>query len=158
MVESAVEPRLGSVLEFLRTLWRVNHAMERRSWRMRRTLGVSAPQRMAVRLIGRCPDVDATTLAALMQVDRGSLSSLLGRVEGAGLVERATDPHDHRRVRLSLTVAGRALDSETEGTVEDAVRRALLRSTPAELAAARNVVERLAEELERNEPTTRASA
>ncbi len=42
-----------------------------------------------------------------MRLDSGTLSPLLKRMEAAGLVGRARDPEDERRVLVSVTAAGR---------------------------------------------------
>ena len=46
-------------------------------------------------------------LGELMRLDSGTLSPLLKRMESAGLVGRARDPEDERRVLVSATAAGR---------------------------------------------------
>ena len=50
---------LGAVLEFMRSLWGVNHALESRSRRMKVRYGVTGPERMVVRLVGRFPGISA---------------------------------------------------------------------------------------------------
>jgi DNA-binding MarR family transcriptional regulator len=45
-----------------------------------------------------------------LALDSGTLSPLLRRLEGAGLVERHRDADDERRVTIHLTGAGRALE------------------------------------------------
>ncbi|MEU2348698.1 MarR family transcriptional regulator [Modestobacter sp. NPDC049651] len=60
--------------------------------------------------------------ARLLQLDLGTLSPLLERLEAAGLLRRARDERDQRTLALVLTDAGRALRAEVErvpaGTVE----------------------------------------
>ena len=46
-------------------------------------------------------------LGAELNLDSGTLSPLLKRMEAAGLVGRARDPEDERRVLVSLTAVGR---------------------------------------------------
>ncbi|WP_019868871.1 MarR family winged helix-turn-helix transcriptional regulator [Salinispora oceanensis] len=48
-------------------------------------------------------------LGARLQLDSGTLSPLLKRLEAAGLVVRRRSPADERRVAVELTPAGRAL-------------------------------------------------
>ncbi|MFD9489678.1 MarR family winged helix-turn-helix transcriptional regulator [Streptomyces sp. NPDC059991] len=59
-------------------------------------------------------------LADLLGLTRGALSSRLGPLEQAGLITRATDATDRRRVHVQLTAAGHEalrghLDSEGRG-------------------------------------------
>lgn len=127
---------LGAPLEFLRRLWQVNHAIERVSSHMVRTLGVTAQQRIVLRILGRCPGTTAGRLASELHLDPGTISNTLGNLVRRGLVARRPDPTDGRSSSLRLTVAGRSLVRPAAGTVEGAVL-ALLRATPrARLAAA----------------------
>jgi DNA-binding MarR family transcriptional regulator len=144
-------PSLGPELDFLRLLWRIDHAMQQRSKRMARELGPTGPQRLVLRLVGRFPGLPARELADLLHLDPGTLSGILRRLERAGWLRRRNDPRDRRRVMLGLTEEGRALDTSDPITVEHAVGRALSDTKPSELLAARALLERVARELERSE-------
>lgn len=144
-------PALGPELDLLRLLWRIDHALQRRSKRMAKELGPTGPQRLVLRLVGRFPGLPPGELARLLHLDPGTLSGILKRLESAGWLTRRPDPKDRRRALLGLTEAGRALDTRDPATIEDAVRRTLARTAPAELAAARALLERLARELEPGE-------
>ena len=45
-------PSLGPTLDFLRLLWELDHALQRRSKRMARALGLTGPQRLVLRIVG----------------------------------------------------------------------------------------------------------
>ena len=137
--------RVRGSLEFLQCLWRTSHAMERRSRRMEKAIGVTAPQRLVVRFLGRFPGVTAGQLAQALHVDPGTLSASLRRLEGRGLVERRRDPADTRRVTLGLTKLGRELDGAHTGTVEAAADALLADASPRDLAATVRVLDRFAE-------------
>lgn len=145
--EPTVNDELGPVLDFLRLLWRVNHAMERRSRQMQVHLGITAPQRMVLRLAGRFPDATASELAALLHLDPGSLSSLLTRLEEAGLVNRVADRHDRRRIRVALSRRGHRLTEDTQGTIESAVTAVLTQSDPEDIRRVKALLSTLAEQL-----------
>jgi DNA-binding MarR family transcriptional regulator len=121
---------LGPALDFLQRLWRLNHALERLSGRMEKKLGVTAQQRLLIRCVGAYPGLTAGQLAKVLNVDPGTVSAALRRLEQKKLIERRRDPVDSRRVALGLTLLGRALDTPAVGTVEAAVAE-LLASTPA---------------------------
>jgi len=137
--------RVRGSLEFLQCLWRTSHAMERRSRRMEKAIGVTAPQRLVLRFLGRFPGVTAGQLAQALHVDPGTLSASLRRLEGRGLVERRRDPADTRRVTLGLTRLGRELDGARTGTVEAAADALLADASPRDLAATVRVLDRFAE-------------
>jgi DNA-binding MarR family transcriptional regulator len=122
---------LGPALDFLRRLWRLNHALEMLSSRMDHRLGVTTQQRLVIRCVGKYPGVTAGQLATLLHVDPGTASATLKRLEEKGLLERRRDPRDLRRTTLGLTAKGRRLDRPQQGTVEEASER-LLSEIPAE--------------------------
>jgi DNA-binding MarR family transcriptional regulator len=140
---------LGQVLEFMRALWAVDHELQSSSKRMEASSGVTGPQRLVIRIVGRFPGIAAGKVSEILHLHPSTLTGVLKRLEAHGLVERRADPADARRALLSLTPRGRAIDAVRGGTVEAAVRRALVRLPPRSVAAAREVLEALAEELAR---------
>lgn len=139
---------LPPTLEFLRRLWRINHAAERRSSRMQADLGITAQQRMTLRCVGFLGETSPGQLAALLHVDPGTLSTTLRRLEERGLLRRLRDDADNRRVRIWLTPQGERLDRPAAGTIESAVAQLLRTTDSSDLEAAVRVLERLATLLE----------
>jgi len=139
---------VGDAIDFLRLIWAVDHALQRRSKAMAATLGITGPQRLVIRIIGRFPSLHARQLADLLHLHPSSLTALLKRLERRGLVRRWPDDRDRRRWLLGLTRHGRTLNREAPGTIEAAVRRVLQTTTRDNLDAARTVLENLARELE----------
>jgi DNA-binding MarR family transcriptional regulator len=134
---------LGPALEFLQRLWGLNGALERLSLRMEKRFGVTAQQRLLIRCLGTRRSMTAGQLATLLKVDRGTVSTALGRLERKGLIERRRDPSDSRRVVLKLTRKGRLLDAPAMGTVEAAVEDLLSAVPAAQIRATRSVLEKL---------------
>ncbi|WP_375768131.1 MarR family transcriptional regulator [Archangium gephyra] len=145
-------PPLGEVLEFMRLLWAVDHGLQSTSKRMESTLGLTGPQRLVLRLVGRFPGITAGRLAQIMHVHPSTLTGVLKRMEKRGLLERKSDPLDGRKALFALTDAGRTLDVPSEGTVENAVQRAITRMPHARLVNAQEVLMALAQELGAGEP------
>jgi DNA-binding MarR family transcriptional regulator len=140
--------QLGPVLEFMRALWALDHAFQSASKRMEARLGVTAPQRIVVRIVGRFPRISAGEVADILHVHPSTLTGVLKRLEARGVIVRTADPRDGRRALLALTARGRELDQLRSGTVEAAVRR-VLRQMPAQTArSARALAEALADELD----------
>jgi DNA-binding MarR family transcriptional regulator len=138
---------LGEALDVMRSLWRVNHELERLSARMARTLGITAQQRMILRVVGRFPGITSGRLSHLLCVDAATTSTALARLERRGLVVREPDARDRRRVSVALTAKGRSLDAPTSGTVESAVESVLATSSRADVDALHRMLEALAETL-----------
>ena len=141
---------LDAPQRFLRTLWQLNHAVETCSREMATRLGVTFQQRTVVRLVGRFPGITPSKLAQTLHVDRGTLSTMLTRLEARGLIERTQDLRDGRRVQIGLTARGRKLDVPETGTVESATERLLGSLSPADVQATERVLRMLVQELERS--------
>jgi MarR family transcriptional regulator, organic hydroperoxide resistance regulator len=142
---------LGEVLEFMQVLWALDHALQSRSKRMEQTLGVTGPQRLVIRAIGRKPAVSAGEVADLMRVHPSTLTGVLRRLEARGFVTRKTDVGDKRRALFRLTAQGEKLDTIKAGTVEAAVRRALKRVSAGAIASTGQTLAAVAEELDRDD-------
>lgn len=137
----------GETLQFMQVVWNLAHALDVRSKRMARTLGVTGPQRLVIRVIGQSPDLTASEIAATLGLHPSTLSGVLSRLEGHGFLERVVDPADRRRVRFKLTASGRRIDTLRKGTVEAAVRRSLARADDATVERAREMLTILIDEL-----------
>ena len=138
---------LDPVLEFLRLMWAVDHELHRVSKRMIGRLGLTAPQRLAVRFVGREPGLAPGRLAELLHLDPGTVTGIVKRLETSGLVTRVRSGGDTRRMHLTLTSKGRTLNRRRKGTVEAAVRRTLDGMPAADLGSASRVLQRLASNL-----------
>jgi DNA-binding MarR family transcriptional regulator len=100
--------------------------------------------------------VTPSGLAELLHLDRGTLTGVLARLVSQRLLVRTPHPEDGRSVLLQLSARGRALDRETQGTVEARVRRALASLPRSKVEAARQVLEALAHELDLEEQRQQA--
>ena len=139
-----VSGSLGETVEFLRLLWAVDHGLQSTSKMMARSLGVTGPQRLVVRIVARVPGISAGELADVLHIDPSTLTGILKRLTARGALSRRADPTDRRRITLALTPAGRKLDRRTAGTVEAGVRRALAGLPPADVRAAARVLRQIA--------------
>lgn len=140
------EASLGEVLEFMRLLWGLDHALQSASKRMEALYGITGPQRLVVRIVGRFPGISAGRIAEILHVHPSTLTGILKRLEARGVVERRADPRDARRALFALTNKGRKLDTLRTGVVEQAVRRALT-IDQKQVAAAQEMIAAITAEL-----------
>jgi MarR family transcriptional regulator, organic hydroperoxide resistance regulator len=138
-------------LAFLQLLWAVDHGLRSISKRMQSTIGMTGPQRLVLRMLGRTPRVMPSELAELLHLDRGTVTGVIDRLAEQQLIIRRPHPEDGRSVLLELSARGRMLDRETPGTVEACVRRALASVPRSKVHAAIQVLEALIRELTREE-------
>jgi len=125
--------RLNTTMEFMRTLWALDHDLQRASKRMSRTLGVTGPQRLVIRVLGAHPGLSAGALAQALKIHPSTLTGILARLVQRRLIERSQHATDARRVVLRLTPRGARVDAARKGTVETTVRRALRRVSEEDL-------------------------
>ncbi len=153
---SRVEPGLDAggelpdVLQFMQTLWAVAHGLERISKRMAGELGVTGPQRLALRVVGLFPGVSAGQVAAILHVHPSTLTGVLRRLVALRLLRRVGDPRDRRRAVLHLTARGVRVNAARGGTVEAAIAATLERASASDRAATKRVLRRLARDLDRS--------
>lgn len=78
-------------------------------------LGLTYPQYLAMLALWESAPRTVKALGEALQLDSGTLTPLLKRLEAAGLVTRTRDAADERRVQIDLTPAGAALRERAEG-------------------------------------------
>jgi DNA-binding MarR family transcriptional regulator len=77
-------------------------------------LGLTHPQYLVMLALWQHGPLSVKDLSGLLQLDPGTLSPLLKRLEAAGLLRRERDTKDQRNLSLALTDRGRALRAEAE--------------------------------------------
>lgn len=75
-------------------------------------LGLTYPQFLVLMALWETDGLTVTALGDALQLDSGTVSPLLKRLEAAGFVERRRESDDERRVTVHLTEAGAALESQ----------------------------------------------
>ncbi|MFI5119529.1 MAG: MarR family winged helix-turn-helix transcriptional regulator [Thermoanaerobaculia bacterium] len=105
----------------MRLIWALDHGLQSLSKRMQASIGLTGPQRVTLRVLGRLPGLSAGELASILLVHPSTLTGILQRLEARKLVKRTLDAADGRRAHLALTAKGRRLDVPAKGTVESVV-------------------------------------
>ncbi len=77
-------------------------------------LGLTYPQYLALLVLWEKDGLTVSELGEKLFLDSGTLTPLLKRMEGAGLVSRLRDVADERRVHVTLTAVGRKLKTRAE--------------------------------------------
>jgi DNA-binding MarR family transcriptional regulator len=139
---------LDPVLDFLRLLWSVEHGLQRMSKRMENELGITGPQRLVLRVVGRFPGLSAGELAHIVRLHPSTITGILQRLVTRGLIDRTRDPGDSRKARLQLKPRAHAFTRMPSGTVEQVVTRALRRAGAANVKSARKVLAEIAHGLD----------
>ncbi len=77
-------------------------------------LGLTHPQYLVMLALWERGSLSVKELSRLLQLDPGTLSPLLKRLEAAGLLRRERNPRDQRNLALALTDKGQALRAQAE--------------------------------------------
>lgn len=75
-------------------------------------LGLTYPQYLVLLVLWERDDLMVSELGERLFLDSGTLTPLLKRMEAAGWLQRQRDAADERRVRVTLSPAGRALQAQ----------------------------------------------
>jgi DNA-binding MarR family transcriptional regulator len=112
---------------------------------------LTLPESSALARLERSGPSTSAALARREQISPQSMGATLAALQDRGLVTRAPDPHDGRRVNLSVTAAGRRLVGSRRSAKVEALARTLGTEFSAGelslLADAAPLLERLAERL-----------
>ncbi|MCW2742444.1 MAG: ohrR [Blastococcus sp.] len=77
-------------------------------------MGLTHPQYLVMLALWQHGPLAVKDLSRLLQLDPGTLSPLVKRLEAAGLLRRDRDPRDERALAIALTDRGRALRADAE--------------------------------------------
>jgi MarR family transcriptional regulator, organic hydroperoxide resistance regulator len=77
-------------------------------------LGLTHPQYLVMLALWQHGPLSVKELSRLLQLDPGTLSPLLKRLESSGLLRRERDAKDQRNLALALTDKGTALRAHAE--------------------------------------------
>ncbi|MBM0126064.1 MarR family winged helix-turn-helix transcriptional regulator [Pimelobacter simplex] len=86
-------------------------------------LGLTHPQYLVMLALWESEPLRVTELSKLLDLDPGTLSPLLKRLEAAGYLRRERDPRDERALAVVLTERGRALRDGAEAIPPAIVER-----------------------------------
>jgi DNA-binding MarR family transcriptional regulator len=81
-------------------------------------LGLTFPQYLAVLALLDDAPVPVGALGARLDMDTGTITPLVKRLEAIGMVTRTRDVADERRVFVDLTARGRELETEIRGITD----------------------------------------
>ncbi|TWF78085.1 MarR family transcriptional regulator [Pseudonocardia hierapolitana] len=79
-------------------------------------LDLTYPQYLVLLVLWERGESTVTAIGKALQLETGTLSPLLKRLEAAGLITRARQAGDERSVLVSLTEAGRGLETRVAET------------------------------------------
>ncbi|OBY04983.1 MarR family transcriptional regulator, partial [Rhizobium leguminosarum bv. trifolii] len=104
-------------------------------------VGLTYPQYLVMLVLWERGELPVKTIGEQLDLDSGTLSPLLKRLEQSGLIKRIRDLRDERQVIVSLTPRGEAMKGEID-TIMMAIGQAA-GCTLKEMAEMRDMLHRL---------------
>jgi DNA-binding MarR family transcriptional regulator len=133
---------MGSVCRLHHT--RADQSMER--------IGLYRGQAILLMILSRQDGITHSELAEKLRISPAAATKVIKRMEGAGYLQRQADPSDERVSRVYLQEQGRALIAEIERSFGK-LDRAMFEGVPeAELVRFRDLLSRMAGNLQRYQP------
>ncbi|MEQ8286024.1 MarR family transcriptional regulator [Thalassospira sp.] len=96
------------------SVYSASHAFNRIYKPLLDKLGLTYPQYLVMVALWQEDDQSVSSIGEKMYLESSTLTPLLKRLEGHGLVVRKRDPKDERSVRVSLTAEGKDLRQKAE--------------------------------------------
>lgn len=123
-------------------------------------LGLTYPQYLVLLVLWERQAMTVRALGDELHLESGTLSPLLARLQRRGLVRKATDPLDARRVVVTLTARGQALRARALQVPEALLCRFVdglgdSALAPSELIGLRDTLRGVLAAWQRNDRTTR---
>jgi|SRR5689334_8182003 DNA-binding MarR family transcriptional regulator len=145
--QSPLRPELDPTLDFLRLLWSIENCLQSTSKRMASSLGITGPQRLALRVVSQFPGISPKEVADLLRLHPSTITGVLQRLVDKGLLSRERHATDGRRAHLRAKPTAARFTRGNRNTVEAAVARALRRMPKSSVQHARDVLTAIIEEL-----------
>jgi DNA-binding MarR family transcriptional regulator len=123
----------ADVVVALNEVRRLVQALRQSTVQAERETGLSGAQLFVLQQLAQAPAQSLNDLAERTHTHQSSVSVVVTRLVGRGLVSRQRSPEDGRRLVLSLTPAGRQLLARAPETVQARLIRGLDMLPPATL-------------------------
>lgn len=116
-------------------LYAASHAIKKAYRPLLDALGLTYPQYLILLVLWTDDGLKVSDIGQRLHLDSGTLTPVLKRLEGTGLIKRIRRVHDEREVEISLTPEGRSLREKAVDVRSEIVHQ--LKMSEAEIAALR---------------------
>lgn len=106
--------------ELLVAIRRVIRAIDLRSKKLSKEVGITGPQLLVLQALGSQPGITAKQLSEIVNLSQATVTSILDRLEDKLLISRIRSEEDRRRVFLCLTETGKTTLDDSPKAMEDA--------------------------------------
>lgn len=132
----------------LRSLRRISRAVDLHSRRLASTHRLTTPQLLSLRHIRAEGSTTPSRLARAISLSQATVTGILDRLEGRGLIGRSRNPSDKRQVLVELTEAGREAVDAAPLPLHERFAERLAKLPEAEQRDIEEVLERIVSMME----------
>lgn len=130
--------------QIVSALRRIVRAIDLQSRRMVESCGLTGPQLVVLRTVGRLGGSSVSALARAVSLSQPTVSGILERLEKRGLVRRERSHQDRRSVFVDLTAEGGRVLRDAPSLLQDRFQRELARLEEWERTQMLSILQRLA--------------
>ena len=105
--------------ELLVAIRRVIRAIDLRSKKLSKDVGITGPQLLVLQELGADPGITAKQVSDIVNLSQATVTSILDRLETKSMVERVRSESDRRRIALYLTAQGKETLKNAPRSMED---------------------------------------
>ena len=127
---------------------KIIRAIDIRSRKLSKEAGVTGPQLLVLQELARVKGITAKEVATEVNLSQATVTNILDRLEGRGLIKRVRSESDRRRVSLFLTDDGKATLINAPQAIEDSFVERFSALQDWEQLQLMSSVERIAEMLD----------
>lgn len=132
---------------------RASRSLLRRLDARLRPFGFAMSHLPVLRALAHTRSLSQKELAQLARVEQPTMAEMLARMERDGVVQREPNPDDKRGILISLTRRSRARLPKAKAALVEGEREAMAGLSDAEEALLRDLLRRVARNLESGEPS-----
>lgn len=107
-----MKPQLQLDQQLCFALYAASRAMTQAYQPLLAPLGLTYPQYLTMLVLWEQDDISVKQLGERLHLDSGTLTPLLKRLQGAGLLQRQRSSEDERSVVIRLTPSGKLLEEQ----------------------------------------------
>lgn len=148
---SIKEVALEKYEELLVAIRRVIRAIDLRSKKLSKDVGITGPQLLVLQELKADPGITAKRVSDLVNLSQATVTSILDRLENKSLISRVRSESDRRRIALYLTETGEQTLKDAPRSMEDSFIERFNKLDDWEQSLLLSSVQRVANMMDANE-------
>lgn len=137
--------------ELLVAIRRVIRAIDLRSKKLSKDVGITGPQLLVLQELKADPGITAKRVSDLVNLSQATVTSILDRLENKSLISRIRSESDRRRIALYLTETGEQTLNDAPRSMEDSFIERFNKLEDWEQSLLLSSVQRVANMMDANE-------